>query len=172
MASQLITLFAIGGQLADEIETNLARWFSARQAEDPDEWSTEQWPESIHAEIDQFAERLLKHGFTPPIVYRSQHVDLWSAGDVFNRALDTCDHQLLTNRFQIYSKRASSSHRDDKPLPQFDEYQWLDRRIQEAATSWKEMESTPLLLLFREIMGGLWLDSEVEASLKHLPDWW
>lgn len=172
MASQVVTIFTIGGKLADEIQGNLTRWSQARVAEDPSEWSPEQWPDSIQVEVDAFVERLLNFGFEPPVLYRSQHVDLWSMGDVFTRALGAAEVQLYTDRFEVLSaryekvaKRPSSSH-------QFDEYDWLSNRICEAQTAWQELESRRIILIIRDILGGLWCDPEVESSLDKLPEWW
>jgi len=174
MASQLVTIFAIGGRLADEIEADLTRWYEARTTNDPREWAPEQWPGSIRAEIDTFIERLLKHGYTPPVLYRSQHVDLGSMGIEFTTVLGEPNYQFLTQRFELYAKRFVPSDKID--LDQLsdapEDFQWLSRRVHEAATAWHGISAQRTILIIREVFGAIWDESEVAEAVDEMPRWW
>lgn len=172
MASQVVTIFSIGGKLADEIQTNLTLWSQARIAEDPSEWSPEQWPDSIRAEVDAFVEQLLNFGLEPPVLYRSQHVDLWSMGDVFDRALNGVEVQLLTDRFELFSKPLPGIAKAGSSREQAADDDSLSTRIREAEMAWPTLDSGRIIIVVREVLRGLWTDQEVESSLDKLPEWW
>ena len=87
MASQRVLLFTVAGGLADAIWNDIRRWSDARVAVASDEWSSDDWPVAIRHEVDQFVTRLSTSGNRPPVLYRSEHLDYWSLGDVFETAL-------------------------------------------------------------------------------------
>lgn len=176
MASQKVTIFAIGGKLADAIWDKAERWSTQRSCSDLNEWSSEQWTISTRNEVNALARGLLANAFTPPILYRSQHVDLWSGGDLFQNAmaggqnLPLC--QLLTEQYEVYVQRIDAKTTVLRNVNDFVEYRRLEQRLFEACSAWADFSTDRVILLVREILGGLWLDREVENALNQIPDWW
>jgi hypothetical protein len=176
MASQRVLIFAIGGSLADIIWADICRWSESRTIQNENEWSPDDWPTQLKHEIDNAIDKLMAHAYTPPVLYRSEHVDTWSMGDVFERALrgsSTNDmRQLLTSRYEIFARRAHFSDRVKSRKTQADETKWLNVRINEAIAAWGEFAEDRLILLVRIVLGGLWQDAEVTQSLSQKPSWW
>jgi hypothetical protein len=176
MASQRVLLFTVGGPLADSVWQNVCRWSDARTSAARDEWSPDHWPASTRDEVDRFVERLTTSCYTPPILYRSEHVDCWSMGDVFDTALvkghpDYC-RRLLTTSHEIIATwvRFSEQIVPDKDAPP--ETHWLYARINEAIAAWGEFAEDRLVVLVRSVLGGLWTDEEVAEALRGIPSWW
>jgi hypothetical protein len=175
MASQRVLILAFAGPLADAIWSDVRRWGDARAPVGTDE-SPEDWPDDIRDEIDAFVENIVTGAFTPPVLYRSEHVDCWSMGDVFADALGKSDpdysRQLRTTNHEIIATWVTGVERLGSPRPGADEYGWLHSRVNEAIAAWSEFADDRLLILVRTILGGLWTDDEVAASLESIPEWW
>lgn len=176
MASQRILLLAIGGLLAERVWEQVCKWSDRRTTVANDEWSPDDWPHETRNEINTFVERISSEGLVPPILYRSEHVDCWSMGDVFQDALlkkhpDYC-RQLYTAEHEIIATRVRFT---EQPVIEPDsacETQWLHKRINEAIAAWGELADERLIVLIRTVIGPLWEDQEVTDSLKTLPAWW
>lgn len=176
MASQRVLLLTIAGQLADTIWNDIRRWGNARMAAANSEWSSQDWPDAIKSQADRLVARLTQNGYLPPVLYRSEHVDCWSMGDVFESALvkespDYCC-RLLTDSHEIIATWVHHSEQifPDQDSP--DETIWLFSHINEAITAWNAFAETRLVLLFRTVLGGLWEDDEISRSLHGIPSWW
>jgi len=78
VARQRITVAKVGGMAAAVAMLRLEEWASARQIDDRDEWSSEQWPASVRRRADAFADRLRSHALSLPVVYFAEWADLWS----------------------------------------------------------------------------------------------
>ncbi|PQO41719.1 hypothetical protein [Blastopirellula marina] len=176
MASQTVTIFAIGGKLADAIWQQVQRCYALRLTDDPQAWAPEQWPISIRNEVDALASHLLAKAFTPPILYRSQYVDLWSGGEFFEAAMGVSPAasicHLLTEHYEVYVRHTLVSDIVPRNPNKFDEYRWLERRLAEAFTAWEGFAEERVIVLVREVLGGLWEDQDVGDSLKQIPGWW
>lgn len=175
MASQKVTILAVGETLAGEIWNQAQRWSDQRTTDDPNEWSSEQWPRDVRQQIDRLVDRILPEAVAPPVLYWSQHVDLWSMGDVFLHAMSVGSAEstfLLTDRFEIYLRRASAGDKIPRNVNQADEYRWLESRLAEAMSAWAELAPNRVVILIREPLDSLWTDDEVTASLKQTPKWW
>lgn len=175
MASQKVTILAVGGTLGGEIWNQAQRWSDMRTTVDPNEWDPEQWPWPVREQIDQLAESLLTEAFTPPVLYWSQHVDLWSMGDVFQRpmAIGSAESTyLLTNRFELYCRHIHGGEKVPRNVNIADEYRWLESHLQEAGTAWAGLVAERVVILIREPMGGFWTDDDVMDSLNQRPNWW
>lgn len=176
MASQRILLLTFGGALADAVWQQVCHWSDARQNDKLDEWSSDDWPVSVRREIDAFIEKLEATCYTPPILYRSEHVDCWSMGDVYETALvkghPDSTRRLYTGNHQIIATWVRFSERiiPDRDSPA--ETEWLYARINEAIGAWAQFAENRLVLLVRSVLGGLWTDDEVIDALGTIPPWW
>ena len=176
MASQHILIFAIVGPFAEELWHSLSRWSDARQTDVSDCWTPEDWRADVQAKVDRAIEKLIAYGFTPPILYRSEHIDLWSMAEVFDTALSVgspdISRTLLTSSYELIATWVDSTTCIVPDQKTSDETQWLYARLNEAFASWGAMADRRLVILVRQVLGGLWSDSEVEKALKSVPEWW
>lgn len=173
---QSVLLLAIGGRFAETIWECVRRWRMARIVEVTDEWSSEQWPLEIRDEIDLFVANLSAQGLAPPILYRSEHLDYWSMGDVYHRAIvkpnpEICC-QLFSNRNELIVAWVHCKERIVVQKRAPEETLWLYNRINEATAAWSEYAENRLIILVRRVLGGLCEDHEVAHSLTTIPGWW
>ena len=176
MASQCVSLFTIAGEFADVVWKDIRRWSDARATVAINEWSSDDWPDATKQEVERFVARLTMAGYLPPVLYRSEHVDSWSMGDVFQIALvkehpDYC-RRLLTGSQEIIATwvRFSEQIHPDQNAP--DETIWLYTHINEAIAAWSTCAENRLVILIRTLLGGLWEDNDVIHSLSGIPSWW
>jgi hypothetical protein len=176
MASQRVLLLTIAGEFADTIWNDIRRWSDARVAVANDEWSSDDWPDAIKHQVDRFVARLTTACYLPPVLYRSEHVDLWSMGDVFETALvkghpDYC-RLLHTESHEIIGTWVRFSEQIILDEEVADETAWLYTHINEAIAAWSTFAENRLVLLIRTVLGGLWEDDDVSNSLRGIPSWW
>ncbi len=174
MATQRVLVVAVGGLLAETVWQSMHHWSTLRTSNSINEWALEDWPLLTRAEIDVFVTKISAAAFTPPILYRSEHVDCWSMGDIFQCAfkeinsdfleLHTTNHQVLA--VWINSQKGLIPGTKVKP-----ETIWFYNRLNEASNSWCELSKQRLIITVRTVLGGLWTDEEVKESLDTLPDW-
>ncbi|MDA1229567.1 MAG: hypothetical protein O2856_02210 [Planctomycetota bacterium] len=176
MASQRILLLTIGGPLADVIWADVCRWSNARSPVVSDEWSSDDWPSQTRVEVDSFVARLAESAYLPPVLYRSEYIDLWSMGDVFatplerrhpdqSRKLYTSKHEVTATWVQFLEKVRARKNAPPETL-------WLYSRLNEAIGAWEGVSENRLLLFVRTIVGGLWEDEEVIDAVRKIPIWW
>ena len=174
--TQRVLLLAIGGLLAESVWKRIYRWSNARTVNRNDTWSDEDWPVGTRDEVDAFVERIASLGFTPPVLYRSEHVDCWSMGNVYAdalvkadpeycRQLYTTDHQLIATWVRFTEQIVPDRHAAPETL-------WLYSRVNEAIAAWGELSERRLIVLVRSVLGGTWTNEEVAESLGVVPEWW
>jgi hypothetical protein len=180
VASQRITIAKLAGVSGDIALDRLAAWSAARNADDPNLWSPEQWPEHVRQEADDFAERLRASGFSLPVCYFVEWADLWSMGDLFPRWLTPPNSPkaigVHANRFEMFAYSLPDGGRLADYLAaagpqQFSETDWFIARLQEAASAWEKLAARATLVVLRNVVGGSALDEEVTASLNTPAPW-
>jgi hypothetical protein len=180
MATQRITVAKVGGVAAGVTLSRLRGWAAARQVADPDEWSGHQWPSGVRVQVDAFVDRLRANSLAPPVVHFVEWSDLWSMGDMFGRWLTPPGGPppltIHADRFQVYGHALPDGGRLYRHLraagpQQFDEYDQFVRRLQEALEAWRELVEHATLIVAREVVGGLYTDDEIRASLSLVPGW-
>ena len=180
MASQRITVAKVGGAAGELVMLRLREWASARQTEDRNEWSKEQWPVEVRRQADAFADRLRSHALSPPVIYFAEWADLWSMGDLFTRLLTPPGQPpplvVHSERFEVYGYPLPDSERLAQHLvsatpQQFLEYDWLVWQLRQAEEAWNDLVDTAALVVLREVVGGLVTDHELRDSLSLVPDW-
>lgn len=176
MATQRVLVLALGGKLAERLGEDVRRWSDGRIASSTDSWSSEDWPEHIRREAESKIARLAATGFTPPVLYRSEHVDCWSMGDVFSSAIACCNpeshFQVMWAGRALYAAWVAGNPAIAPPPTACDEYKWLYQRLNEAIAAWGNLVDRRLIVIARSVTGGLGTDDEVAASLHSMPDWW
>jgi hypothetical protein len=180
VATQRITIAKIGGAAADVIELRLREWSAARQTTDPNEWSSEQWPPDLRRQADSFANQLRTHALVLPVVYFIEWADLWSMGDLYPRWLTPSSGNaplyIHANRFEIYGYGLPdggrlADHLSSAGPRQWEESDWYASKLSEAVGAWQHLVDRSMLIVLREVVGGLTTDEELVASLDHVPDW-
>jgi hypothetical protein len=176
MTTQRVLLLTIGGPLADVIWADVCRWSNARCPVVSDEWSSDDWPSQTRGEIDAFVARLAESAYLPPVLYRSEHIDLWSMGDVFATPLvkrhPDQSRQLLTSKHEVIATWVQFLEKIHARKNAPSETQWLYSRVNEAIGAWEGLTQNRLLLLVRIVLGGLWTDEEVIDAVCQIPSWW
>ena len=180
MPSQRITVAKIGGLAADIVLQRMQEWSAARQTNNPNEWSPDQWPQPIRAEADAFANQLRAHAFAPPVVHFVEWADTWSMGDLFRRWLTPPDGPMplavFADQHEIFVYSMPDGGRLARHLvtvgpQQWTEANWFIARLHEAVETWQELVERALLVVLRYVVASSALDEEVTTSLQRLPDW-
>lgn len=176
MASQRVLILTIGGPLADVIWADICRWSDARCPVVSDEWSLDDWPSQTKTEIDALAAKLAESAYLPPVLYRSEHIDLWSMGDVFETALGKRRpdqiRKLLTSKHEVIATRAQFLEKLHTRKNAPTETRWLYSRVNEAISAWEGFTENRVLLLVRIVLSGLWEDEDVTDAVRKIPAWW
>jgi hypothetical protein len=114
------------------------------------------------------------------VIHFVEWADLCSMGDVYFRWLtppNTSEPLYIhADRFEIYGYGLPddgrlSHHLANAGPQQCEEYDWYVGRLSEAVGAWQQVVDRSVLVVLREVVGGLTMDEEVIASLDHLPDW-
>jgi hypothetical protein len=180
LASQRITIAKLGGVSADIALQRLGAWSAARQTDDPDLWSPEQWPDDLRQQADEFAERLRTHGFALPIIHFVEWADMWSMGNLFFRWLTPPDSPrpigVNANRFEIFAYSLPDGGRLAEYLTsagpqQWPETDWFIARLHEAVEAWEKRVERAALVVLRYVVDGSARDEEVTASMQRCPTW-
>jgi hypothetical protein len=180
VATQRITVAKVGGAAGELVMLRLREWASARQTEDRNEWSKEQWPVEVRRQADAFADRLRSHALSPPVIYFAEWADLWSMGDLFIRLLTPPGQPpplvIHAERFEVYGyplpdTGCLAQHLVSATPQQFVEYDWLVWQLRQAEEAWNDLVDTAALVVLREVVGGLVTDNELRDSLSLVPDW-
>jgi hypothetical protein len=180
LASQRITIAKLAGASADGALHRLGNWTAARLVDDPSLWSSEQWPDQVRLEVDDFAEQLRAHGLTLPVVYFTEWSDLWSMGDLFQRWLmppgGPPPTRVHGNQFEVFAYGLPDGGRladylAAKEPQQWAESNWYIGRLREAVEAWQDLVQRAALVVLRYVVDASTADEQVEASLHATPDW-
>src|SRR5205085_12224369 len=135
-------------------------WSAARQTADPNEWSSEQWPEKVREQAEEFAARLRVHSLAPPVIHFVEWVDMWSMGYLFSDWLTPTGGPspvVDAGRLQVYAYRLPDGGRLAAHLAgagphQFQECHWFVARLREAVAAWEELVERAVLVVLREVV--------------------
>jgi hypothetical protein len=146
--SQRITIAKLAGLSGDIVLQRISAWSSARKNDDPNLWSSDQWPDRLRQEADNFAERLRAHGPALPVCHFVEWADMWSIGDLISRWLTppNCSRPIGVNAncFEIFAYALPDEGRLANYLAaarpqQFSETDWFVTRLQEAVSAWEKL---------------------------------
>ncbi len=180
MATQRITVAKIVGAAGAAVRQRLQTWSAARQAVNPNEWGSTQWPQSVRDEADEFAGRMRANALALPVLHFVEWVDRWSMGDLFDRWLTPPEGSppllVFANRFVVYGYSLPDEGRLGRYLAaagpqQWPETDWFIQRLQEAIEAWRGLVEQATLVVLRDVVDGSVSDEEVTTSLARIPDW-
>jgi hypothetical protein len=186
MASQRLTIAKLGGEAGFSVISRFRGWAALRSADDPEEWTPEQWPIEARREMDRFASSLKTHGHELPVLFFNESVDHWLMGSDYDRWLLPRDGpraiKLHGDRHELWCyplpddgilaeslQRASRSNRIRERTWQ--EERWFRLQLLEAVLAWEPLVEVGAIVVLREVLGGLVEDHEVEEAMKIVPGW-
>jgi len=180
LATQRITVMKVAGVGGDWIADRLSTWASQRMTDTPDEWGSDQWPETVRQQADHLCGQLRDHPTPPPVIHFVEWIDQWSMGDVFDRWLflrTGCPRSVVYgDRYWVYWYRLPDdgqllSHLSKARRLQWQEEDWFVERLREAVKAWDKLVDRSLIVVLREVIDGLATDDEILESLGKMPNW-
>jgi hypothetical protein len=181
MPSQIITIVKVAGEAGRFLSDRFSRWLGERNAPNPNEFDPAQWPATTRIEIDRIVDHLRAHRHLPPVVYHSEHVDLWSGFDLFI-SLDMAERcpSVMGDRYEVYSPTIDDpqawGRKVDETFARLagthqQETCWSLWRLKECVFAWGKIVPNSTIFVVRQIVAGLVTDEELTASLEEVPDW-
>ena len=177
MATQRLTIAKIAGA-ASVVTLDLFRdWQSKRLAEDPNEWSSEQWPEQVRRCADEWALNLRQHGHHPPVLFFAEYVDLWSFCPPDRHIGNEALIQIASERYELFCLPLPADAdlvrylRQLRKKGQYHEDRLFGKFTIEAFAAWGRMIDKAVVVFLREVLGGSTEDGEIERSLAVVPEW-
>ena len=129
-------------------------------------------PSEFAVAIDAFATRLREHANYPPVLYFAEWIDLWSMGDLVPGLGDEQSVTVASSRFEVACHRSPIRIQATTIAgEETQETRWLRNRIQEAQDAWSNMTQESVIIVLREVFGGLVADEELVESLGSTPSW-
>lgn len=180
MAAQRIAVAKLGGRSASLVARRLEVWAGTRQFVDPAEWGAEQYPAPVRAAVDGFAARLRAESTAPPVVHFVEWADPWSMGDLFPRWLAPPGGPPILrangDRFEVFGYSLPDGGRLARHLARpgrglGPEARAFVVRLREAVAARPEAGAEGLLVVLREVVGGLVTDAELADALATVPPW-
>lgn len=180
MATQLISIAKIGGLAGDRLAKMIREWADLRTVETPSEWSPDQWPQSVRAQVDRIASLLRKNSAFPPVIHFVEWIDSWSMGDVFQSLLSPIDGekplQVFGDQFEVYGYCLPDDGLLLRRLAMnttysFGETQWFSRRLAETIGARQEITCRSLIVVLRDAISALVSDEDLAETLAGLPPW-
>ncbi len=152
MASQRLFIATFAGEAA-AVVTNLFRGWRATAVD--------------VAAVDGFCAAIRSNATALPIVYFSEWLDRWQMGDLVPGPGSVNGRRFQTTAFTRDEALDWASRCGNK----FQEERWLTARLREAADAWNELVDRVVVVIIREVLGGLTTDEEIQASLRVVPSW-
>jgi hypothetical protein len=183
VASQRITVLKVAGKAAELISAQVSTWSGARDVREAGVWDALDWPEEIRSRVDALAHVLISRGEKLPILFWSQHVDHWSAGNLFQDPFRECGSvfvQIPGNGIEWYSyhlpdgdriKTFLKAHLGNDQRLDTQEFRWFYQVLLEAVSAWERLTEPAIVIVIRTVVGGLIEDEQVESALQQVPDW-
>jgi hypothetical protein len=180
MAAQRITVAKVVGRAGAAVVARFRAWSGARTTRDPNTFSADQWPAACRREMDAFAADLRAESHRPPVVFFSEHVDLWSMGDLFAACAGPSAGgvvEVLSDRLRlacyhlpdggVLAGSLERPFREQEPP----EERWLRLLLLEAVRAWAGLVDEAALVVLREVVGPTVTDEELKNSFVAVPDW-
>jgi hypothetical protein len=175
------TVIKLVGPAAFDAAVRFDCWWKAREGGDSEEWCVTKWSEAIRHEASAYLESLIEHRREMPIVYFSQHVDLWTmGGGILGRSARGIEPEVMHATGELWCHRLPDEgkllrlHRSAaiaKPGQYVQESQWLARRLLEAAEAYDQVWPEAVLLLNRRVFNLSLSDEELRSAAATLPVW-
>lgn len=184
VATQWIGIAKLTGESAAAISSLFKRW-SDERAGSPDEPTLvepEQWPVTSRRAMVRLADELRNHATEPPVVFYSEHVDMWSMGDAYREAFPEnggplheveADDGVCLWCYELPDGGAMEKHikRQLRRKRQPDETKVFLQGLLHAERAWRELVPQSCIVVVRRVTGGLVEDGNVAESSRHVADW-
>ena len=170
MATQEWTIFTLVGSTLPQLQAKCAALSRSRACDDSTAWSSKEWPAKTARSAAQLIVSLSKSRFSPPVIYYSRHVDLWSSSGELFRFLPQQPPVVAYRNEEFWSynlpdrgklKRRIQAARASAKFP---ETLWLADVIGNAANAYKNLFNKSLLLIHRRVLTASPTDVELVAK--------
>ena len=181
---QRVTIVKLGGEAGKAgkaVSDMFARWDPQGVVEKDSLGERTVWPESCQKEMDRLVSVLFQHALDLPTMYFCQYADAWSLGSFVQChvggwpgliEVGSAKHSLalvpVAAEEKTLKARLTKALRKRKMTQ---EDRWFLVNLREAVDAWSPLCVDSAIIVVRELLGGSWLNEEVEASAKVLPEW-
>jgi hypothetical protein len=179
--NQRVTVALIAGASGKAVQKLVRRWKNQRL---PDAADSKSWisPINVQREVRAFTRTLHRHAEYPPVLFYRQYVDQWSMGDVFDlvdrgpfaTAVQLGDSELyaysLPDRGTL-SKQFGAARRPSAKSIGRTEKIWFIDAIRDAIRTSQARKYTSILIVVREVVGGLIDEHDVSTAMADTVDW-
>jgi hypothetical protein len=184
MATQRVIIAKVAGAAGDALFRRFRKGpkQNASSASEPNTKGRTRAP--TDHDLQEFVDHLRRDACQPPVVFYAEYADTWSMGDVFARPFRMRRHvaRVDANNLEITVYRLPDGGRLEQFVrlmlrrkhlrerrPQED--RWFYTILLEALLSWESLVEDSVLLLVRDLVGGLLLDEEIERAAQQIPEW-
>lgn len=177
MASQYLTIAKIGGLAAEATLRQFQTWSTARIGEQSSEQASEQWPVTMRAAADQWADSLRRSAHQPPVVFYVEYVDLWSFCPPVRFLREHGLLEMFGDRYELlcfplpFNSDVAEKLTKARNQGQWDEDRLFATLTLLAAESWNRLVDNAVLVFLRLVVSGTIEDQEIRNSLAVLPEW-
>lgn len=177
MPRQRVTIAKIGGRAGARVAQQFERWSAARRSEDPDCWTTEDWPRSVHRSVSLWLARFDNLAAAPPILFYRQYIDLWSSGHLFTRWLgepwtvrakyilaESAEIQCYTlpDKGELTAELRKKLRWRSLPM----EERWYAQALLDAVHAYERIVPTGAIVVIRGVLGPCIADDEIERLMS------
>jgi hypothetical protein len=177
LAIQQWTIIKLVGPAATDAASRFDHWRTARRSDDPSCFTQGDWRPSVRRAAARYLTRLADHRWEMPVVYFSQHVDLWLAGGQIQVHLANTRARVWHDGGELWCYRLPDRgklvKRNTAPArsAQFPESEWLAHRLIEAVRAYDKLWPQATLLVNRQAVTASPTDEELKAAAAGLPKW-
>lgn len=158
MATQRLTIVKIAGAAGDSTVALFRRWDAMRPVRSREEWSSDQWPDAVRQEAEDWLNRLRENRDRPPVLFYSEYVDLWSFCPPMlhfrdeDGLLQMCGDRHALFCLPLRLEEAVRARLENVCVEgQYDEDRLFAKIVLEAATAWDGIAAAGALVMLRRL---------------------
>jgi hypothetical protein len=177
LAIQQWTIIKLVGPAANDAADRFDRWWKARRSDDLSCFTPDDWGASVRRSAASYLSRLIDHRCEMPVAYFSQHVDLWLASGQIQWHLGGAKAHIWHDAGELwcyrFPDRGRLVQRNTAPArsSQFQEGEWLAKRLIEAARAYDKLWPKSVLLVNRHAVTASPSDEELKSNATKRPKW-
>lgn len=137
-------------------------------------------PNQYSEDVSRFVKDLRTFSDLPPVLFFSEHLDMWSMGDIVDRRLKASDTGELVQFYTGSCHLACFSLSEVTDVnTQFNgiepdaaqEERWFFQTLANAIEAWQGFYDRAVIVVIRQITGGTVTDDEVLSLRESVPEW-
>lgn len=177
MAIQEWTILKLTGPASADAVFHCDHWWNQRRSDDLSCFSPDDWPASVRRAVTRYLSTLTQHRLEPPILYFSQHLDLWSVAGELESYLGNTAARILHDAgelryYQLPDRGKLLRRCKARTLKaQFPETHWLAQRLIEAILAHDNLKSHVVILINRHSITTSPTDEQLQTLTSKMPKW-